>query len=232
MHYRNTCSLAAVIFSALFALAYMPAADATAVNQAVRLARASAAREAARIAAERATARAVAAVEQRRAFSIRQTEMRTYHANLQRAKAEQHIAQAARAAQAGVRAQSQSASRSLRDTFAQVNNPGVVYLRYNPVTKGYYQGRAQSTAHYLKRQLAHDAKFRKMQALQGSPVPGFKHDYAVMGIANGAPLRVGEETAIRHYKGIPGTHVENGRYEMNEMAYRQSGGHLPRPASD
>lgn len=82
------------------------------------------------------TGRAAVSAEQAviKAEARRQTAIRKYAQNLQRGRTEASIREnVLRAEAVAAREQAKAASNSLSQRFARVNNPGVVYLRHNPV---------------------------------------------------------------------------------------------------
>jgi hypothetical protein len=120
---------------------------------------------------------------------------------------------------------------SLRSAFAEVRDPGVVYVRVNRTTGQQYIGRSKSTFSYLKRQRAHDRRFGVLPPTTNRFATG--HRYEVIAVAKAGPqLRVAEESAIRLRGGPakgPRPGLANKRFEMTERDYAAAGGTVPMP---
>lgn len=183
------------------------------------------------VAAER---RIIDAQAKRLAFN--QSALRNYTANIQRARAEAAIRQQVQRAEAVARTeQMRVASQSLQQRFARVNNPGVVYLRYNPATGKHYVGRSKDTLGYLARQRSHDRAFRRAAAAEGSSIsaPVSSQYMPIATASSHESLRVAEETAIRYYSSVPGISLSNARHEMSAASYSAAtGGHVSVGASN
>lgn len=165
---------------------------------------------------------------QAKRLRLEQSAMRTYTDNVRRARAETVIQQQVRRAEtvaAGDRLR--AANQTLRQRFSQVNNPGVVYLRRNPVTQQYYVGRSKDTLGYLRRQRSHDRAFIKVASGSSDTASDFTAEYMPIATASShESLRVAEETAIRYYQSLPGVSLSNARHEMSAAAYSSAvGGH-------